>query len=162
MVVAGEDGNVSEWLDHLARAAEIVRRPEPAAFFKDPNVSQKDKAGALESLFADVPAHVLNLLRLLAITGRLHLVPSIVAEMRDLDRSARGIVEAEVTVARPLSDSEVAEIGRRLGDATGKTIEMRAGVDESILGGIVVRMGDRLVDASVKGRLDRLRGELAG
>jgi F-type H+-transporting ATPase subunit delta len=161
MAVAREDGNVQEWLDHLARAAGVVGNPEASAFFKDPNVSQKDKASALESLFADVPVHVLNLLRLLVITGRLHLVPSILAEMRGLDREARGIVEAQVTVARCLADSEVAEIARRLGEATGRTIEIRARVDESILGGIVVRMGDRLVDASVKGRLDRLRGELA-
>jgi F-type H+-transporting ATPase subunit delta len=66
-----------------------------------------------------------------------------------------------VTVARPISDSEGQDIALRLGQALDKKVDIQVQVDPSILGGIVLRLGDRLIDASVKGRLDRLRAQLA-
>jgi len=66
-----------------------------------------------------------------------------------------------VTVARELTDAERADVQRRLAQATGKQIDLTTEIDPSILGGIVIRMGDRLIDASVAGRLERLRQDLA-
>jgi F-type H+-transporting ATPase subunit delta len=105
--------------------------------------------------------HVVNLVRILAARDRIHLLPSILQEFVALDREARGILEARVTVARPIDDREQEEVRRRLEQLTGKTVEIHTDVDSSILGGIVVRMGDRLIDASVAGRLQRLRQEMA-
>lgn len=76
-------------------------------------------------------------------------------------RAARGVVEAEVKVARPVTQPEEQEITQRLRTLTGKEVQIHLAVDPSILGGVVVRIGDQVVDASVAGRLDRLRQELA-
>lgn len=159
--VAREDGTVQAWVSTLARVAQAVQRPDVAGFFKEPNISREQKIRSASDMAQGGPEQVGNLLEMLAALNRIHLVPSILQEFRELDRSASGVVEASVTVARPLSDAEAIEIAQRLAQALGKKVELQAQVDPAILGGIVVRVGDRLIDASVKGRLDRLRNQLA-
>lgn len=159
--VAHEDGQVEQWLQSLAQVAGAVSRPEVAGYFKDPNVPRDEKLAMTGTIAGDAPEGVRNLLRILAGLGRLHLVPAILQEMRDLHREAQGVREASITVARPLSSAESTEIAERLTQAIGAKVEIHTRVDPEILGGIVVRLGDRLVDASVKGRLDRLRNQLA-
>ena len=75
---------------------------------------------------------------------------------------AAGIVHAQVTTAVALSDQQVSDITEQLSRSLGKTIRTEAKVDPSIIGGLVVRVGDRLVDGSVRTRLKRLREELEG
>ncbi|HLJ68692.1 MAG TPA: F0F1 ATP synthase subunit delta [Chloroflexota bacterium] len=159
--VARQDGNVESWLSELREAAGTLERSSVTRYFRDPVISHDEKLRTVGELFGSFQPHVLNLLRILALRDRLQLLPQIVAEMENLDRTARGVTEAQVTVARPVDEREIEEIARRLGEATGMTVEVHAHVDPSILGGIVVRIGDRLVDASVAGRLDRLRHDLA-
>jgi F-type H+-transporting ATPase subunit delta len=91
----------------------------------------------------------------------MHLLPAVAAEFERLAREARGVLEATVTVARPVTQSEQQEIQQRLHALTGKEVQIHMAVDPSILGGVVVRIGDQVIDASVEGRLDRLRQELA-
>jgi F-type H+-transporting ATPase subunit delta len=129
--------------------------------FRDPETQRSDKLAVLEKLLPSVGPEVLNLLRLLVLRDRIPLVPQIRAEFVRLDREARGVVEADVTVARAYDREEQNEIQRRLAEATGKKVELRLHVDPQILGGIVVRIGDRLIDGSVSGRLQRLRHEMA-
>ena len=75
-------------------------------------------------------------------------------------RAERGIVLAEVRTALPLEDEQRRAVTERLGELTGETVEMNEVVDESLIGGIAVRIGDRLYDASVRNRLERLRARL--
>ena len=75
-------------------------------------------------------------------------------------RAERGIVLAEVRTALPLEDEQRRAVTDRLGELTGETVEMNEVVDESLIGGIAVRIGDRLYDASVRNRLERLRARL--
>lgn len=159
--VAQSDRAVERWLNDLRIAADGVAGNSATLFFKDPKVTREEKLATLQQLFPSVQPHVMNLLRMLAVRDRLHLMPAIYREFQSLERDARGIVTAEVTVARPFDDGERAEIGRRLAQATGKQVEVRLHVNPSILGGIVVRIGDQLIDASVAGRLERLRHEMA-
>jgi F-type H+-transporting ATPase subunit delta len=159
--IAQSDGNAGTWLQHLKDAAETVSRTDVASYFRDPKISTDEKEQTVTRLFPNLPQHLQNLLRLLVVRQRIYLLPSIAREFEALDREARGVTEAYVTVARPLTDQERAEISARLGRATGKTVELHARIDPTILGGIVIRIGDQLVDASVAGRLQRLRQELA-
>jgi F-type H+-transporting ATPase subunit delta len=142
-------------------AADTVEQPDIAEFFRDPKVSREEKVETVGHTFQSMRPHVVNLVRILAARDRVHLLPSIVQEFVALDREARGILEARVTVARPIDSREQEEVRRRLEQVTGKTVEIHTDVDPSILGGIVVRMGDKLIDASVAGRLQRLRQEMA-
>lgn len=159
--VAQADGRIDEWLGQLRDAEETYGRPIVRSYFEDPNIAREDKIETLPELFSGLSDHVLNLLRVLTSKHRMHLLPSVAAEFEHLVRAARGVLEAEVTVARPVTDSEQQDILQRLQAFTGKSVQIQTAVDPSILGGVIVRIGDQVIDASVTGRLDRLRQELA-
>jgi F-type H+-transporting ATPase subunit delta len=159
--VASENGTVEQWVRDLETAEAVLTLPATLQVFRDPETQRSDKLAVLEKLLPSVGPEVLNLLRLLVLRDRIPLVPQIRAEFVRLDREARGVVEADVTVARAYDREEQNEIQRRLAEATGKKVELRLHVDPQILGGIVVRIGDRLIDGSVSGRLQRLRHEMA-
>ncbi len=159
--IAQEEGATEAWLNDLRTAERLAGDPQLSRYFRDPNIPRETKLQTADQVFAGLRPHVLNLLRLLVTRFRLHLLPNLVHEFETLQRDALGIVDADVTVARSISDAERDAIARRLAEVTGKQVHMATQVDPAILGGIVVRMGDRLIDASVAGRLQRLRQELA-
>jgi len=160
--VARKDGDMEGWLQDLRIAAEAVTEPSADAFFKDPNSSTTQKIETLKQIVPSVRPHVLNLLLLLVTRHRLALMPGILQEFERLEHEAQGVTEADVTVARPMSDSEARDVGEHLGRATGgRKVNLVVHVDPSVLGGIVIRIGDQLIDASVRGRLERLRQEIA-
>jgi F-type H+-transporting ATPase subunit delta len=159
--VAHQDGNADQWLADLRRVQQLLDRPIVRQYFEEPNVSREEKVETLPRLFPDLPEHVLNLLRILTNKHRMHLIPAVADELERLIRESRGITEATVTVARPVDEQERREIAQRLGTLLGKQVVIHTEVDESIIGGIVIRIGDQLMDASVAGRFERLRQELA-
>jgi F-type H+-transporting ATPase subunit delta len=160
--VAQDDGDIEGWLQDLRATSDVVSEPSAAGFFKDPNVATSEKIETLRRLLPRVRPHVMNLALLLATRHRVGLLPGILQEFERLEHDARGITEADITVARPMSDDEAKRIGEQLGRATGgRQVNLRVHVDRSVLGGIVVRIGDQLFDASVRGRLERLRQEIA-
>ncbi len=159
--VARQDGDIEGWLSDLRTATGILQSQAAAQYFKDPSVAIEHKMQALEQRFGDLRPHALNLLRVLVTRHRLHLLPAILAEFEDLEREARGILEADITVARELDENERARISVQLDELTGRSVEVRTHVDPQILGGVVIRIGDRLIDTSIAGRLQRLRQEMA-
>lgn len=160
--VARKDGDMEGWLQDLRIATEAVTEPSADAFFKDPNSSTSEKIETLKQIVPSVRPHVLNLLLLLVTRHRLALMPGILQEFERLEHEAQGVTEADVTVARPMSDRVARDVGEHLGRATGgRRVNLRVHVDPSVLGGIVIRIGDQLIDASVRGRLERLRQEIA-
>ncbi|HCG03525.1 MAG TPA: hypothetical protein DEV93_23690 [Chloroflexi bacterium] len=160
--VATEDENVEEWLSQLHAVSERVQQEsEIRDYFRDPNYSHEEKLEALGVLFGDLHPHVLNLLRELVTRQRFHLLPPILDEFARLEREARGVTEAYVTVARQTAEEESSQISRELGSSLGKEVQVHMDVDPALLGGIVVRIGDQVYDASVATRLQRLRQELA-
>ena len=114
-------------------------------------------AGLLEHT-ASVP--VQNLIQLLLKRGRIEQLPRVAAEFRRLDDRRLGITHATATSATALTPDEVRALTARLEQSTGGRVELRVEVDPSLLGGLVVRIGDRLIDGSVRGRLERLRNQL--
>ncbi|GAC1467171.1 MAG: F0F1 ATP synthase subunit delta [Chloroflexota bacterium] len=158
--VARQDGNEDQWVADMRAASEAMQNEGIAQYFRDPNNGQSEKQKTVEKVFDGVGPHMLNLIRILASRNRMHLLPLIAYNFEALHRQSQGIEEAHVTVARRLSDQEREQIQQALSRATGKRIELTSDVDENILGGIVVRIGDRLIDASVAGRLQRLRQDL--
>lgn len=159
--VAQEQNSVQGWITSLRQASQVLERPETLRYFRDPNVPTHEKLQAIDAAFVGVSQEVRNLLRMLTVRNRLGLLPSITTEVERLDREHRGIVEAEVTVARPMTEAEQADVTRRLSASLGKQVNITTSVDPKIIGGILIRIGDRLIDASVAGRFERLRHELA-
>ena len=92
--------------------------------------------------------------------GRIDQLPRVAEEFHRLDDRRNGITTALATSAAPLGPAEVSALTERLQEMTGGRVRLDLEVDPSLLGGLVVRVGDRLIDGSVRGRLERLRNQL--
>lgn len=160
--IGQRDGNVDAWLNQLSTVAEFVGDPELVRRLEDPQVALERRTAAMNMMLgADMLPQVGNLLALALRRRRLESLPQVASEFRRLYNQHAGIVEATATSALALDSAEVAALTKRLEQMTGAKIELDTKVDPSILGGILVRIGDTLYDGSVRGRLERLRSRLA-
>ncbi len=103
-----------------------------------------------------------NFLRLLLKNQRLAELPEVNAKLAQVLDERAGVISAQVTSARPVSEETKASLEQKLGKLTGKKIRLTFGTDESLLGGIVTRMGSTIYDGSIRDQLRRLGEELAG
>jgi F-type H+-transporting ATPase subunit delta len=115
---------------------------------------------AKEIFGKSVDQPVLNMIGLMLRRGRIHEMPQLAAEFRRLDNARQGITVATAISAAPLTQDEIRALTERLEQLTGGRVELEIQVDPSLLGGLVVRVGDRMIDGSVRGRLERLRNQL--
>jgi F-type H+-transporting ATPase subunit delta len=161
--VARETGDYDQWLRAFDTINQVLAEPIAHEVFVNPAVPSEEKWAALERIFADQPEQVRNLLHILADRDRLGDAGQIALALRELVNQERGVIMAEVTTAVPL-DAELAQsVAERLGrylrhDPTRLTIERR--VDPSIIGGVVARIGDTVIDDSIRSRIERLRHTL--
>jgi F-type H+-transporting ATPase subunit delta len=159
--VATRDGTVDAWGRDLAFAAGLARDERVARDVDSPAVAFGHRRKAVEQLLGGrVSQQVLNLALLLTERGRFAILPSVSAEYDALVRQSRGIVAATVTTPEALSGGELAAVRTRVEQLAGSKVELSTDTDPSLMGGLTVRIGDRLIDASVRGRLERLRGRL--
>jgi F-type H+-transporting ATPase subunit delta len=163
--VAAESGDLDGWLATVTELARILRMRSARTIFTSPAVPTNQKRAALDRLLPTASPVVRNFVHILADRDRLAEVPGIAEALHELINQRRGIVTAEVTTAIPLDAEMERVLAERLAaylnrDPTQVTIH--AHVDPNIIGGVVARIGDRLIDDSVRGRLDRLRRTLAG
>ena len=159
--VATRDGTVDHWRSELETAAAIVAAPKVGRALGNPSTPLEERTATAEATFAKaVSRPVLNLILLMLRRGRIEQLPHLADEFRRLDNLRRGITLATATSASPLSPDEVRAITERMEQYTGGRIELDLKVDPSLLGGLVVQVGDRLIDGSVRSRLERLRIQL--
>ena len=159
--VAQRDDSVADWRRELDAAAAICEDPAVVHALGNPAIPLEQRWNAAQKIFGTVASKpVLNLIGLMIRRGRIEQLPRIAAEFRRLDNERQGIVLAHVTSAAPLTDQETRAIVARMEQLTGGRVELDVAVDPGLLGGLVVRLGDRLIDGSVRGRLERLRTQL--
>jgi F-type H+-transporting ATPase subunit delta len=159
--LATRDAAHDAWREGLAFAAAVIGDPRIARAASDPGQPFAERRKLIDRLLdKHVSASVANLVRLLAQRGRLDVLPLIAAEFQRLLNRDRGIVAATVTSAQTLDGGEEAAIRTRLQSMTGADVEITSVVDPELIGGLTVRVGDTLLDASVRGRLERLREQL--
>jgi F-type H+-transporting ATPase subunit delta len=159
--LATRDDALDAWAGGLQLASQLIADERVAAALGNPARPYPDRAALLEELLKDrVPGGVLRLAGLLAQRGRIDRLPDVAADFQRLLDARRGIVEARVTSAAPLTTDETRAVEAWVARTTGKQVHLSATVDESLIGGLTVRVGDTLMDASVRGRLERLRTEL--
>jgi F-type H+-transporting ATPase subunit delta len=163
--VAAESGDFDAWLSTLTEFARIMQMPSARIVFMSPAVPTVQKRAALDKLLANAAPMARNFLHILAERDRLVEVPGIADALRELINQRRGIITADVTTAVPLDAELERLVAERLAaylhrDADKVTIHSR--VDPAIIGGVIARVGDQLIDDSVRGRLERLRRTLAG
>jgi F-type H+-transporting ATPase subunit delta len=159
--VATRDGTVDEWREQLDLAATVVADETALDVLRNPAIPVEQRSDALNGLLGDrVSRPVRNLIQLMLRRGRIDELPRVASEFRRLDDARQGVVHATVTAAADLTQDEVRALTARLEQQTGGRVELEVEVDPSLLGGLIVRIGDRLIDASVRGRLERLRTQL--
>jgi F-type H+-transporting ATPase subunit delta len=131
---------------------------------RSPVISSHDQEKALASVLdkAGVGVLTVNFFKLLAKNRRLFAASDIVRDFQSLAARARGEVRAEVTAATPLSDAQVANLKAALKSAVGKDVTLVQRVDPVILGGLIVKMGSRMVDSSLKTKLESMKLVLKG
>lgn len=161
-LIASQDGKEDAWSSGLADVAALFGDDGARAVFENTRVPATQKLALVERALASVDPLVLNLARLLVRRRRTSLGPQIAQAFEELIDAAKGISHATVTSAVPLNEQDRAAVQRRLIEITGGQVAMETQVDESILGGLVVRIGDRLIDGSTKSRLLALKRRLAG
>jgi len=159
--VAMRDGTVDAWRAELDAAAEIAADETVGRLLANPAVALETRTEMAEKIFSKVVGRpTLNLIGLMLRRGRIEQLPRVAAEFRRLDNARQGITVTTATSASPLTPDEIRALTTRLEQFTGGRVELDLQVDPSLLGGLVVRVGDRLIDGSVRGRLERLRTQL--
>ena len=156
-----EQGTLDAWSDDLAMLSRIVADDRIAVYLTNPSVAAERRVEAFEtSLAANVQLEARNLARMLIERDRTMLIPDI-REMFDAQlRAERGIVVAVVTTAEPLTDAEQDFIRQKLEGMTGQEVEMAMRIDPDIIGGVIVRIGDQVIDGSVRNKLEKMRSRL--
>jgi F-type H+-transporting ATPase subunit delta len=159
--IAQADGTLDEWLRDLKFAANAVGQPTVERLLGNPAVAVAVRVKAADdALGKRISDKALNLVRLLIRRGRVELLPQVAKRYEELYERQKGIVRATITSAAPLDDAELQAIQARLSQMTGGTLRTDVSVDPSLLGGVIVRIGDRMIDGSVRGRLERLRNRI--
>jgi ATP synthase F1 delta subunit len=158
---AKERGDVEETRQELSDFVAAVRDvPELRAILRNPQIDPRAKAAAIEAITGGVHDIVRNFLKLLAEKGRISEVEEIERELDRLVAKEQGQISVELTTAQELTDEEAREIVDQIAKASGRPVEATRKVDPSLIGGIVLQAGSFRIDASVRGRLNRLRQEL--
>jgi F-type H+-transporting ATPase subunit delta len=158
--LATRDDSIETWRRELELAAATTDG-QLMDVLANPALPLDERLDAANRVLADLSQSVRNLVFLLVRRRRIEQLPRVVAEFIRLDERRQGITHATATSAAPLTDIERKALTARLEQMTGGRIALETDIDASLLGGLVVRVGDRLIDGSVRGRLERLRNQLA-
>jgi F-type H+-transporting ATPase subunit delta len=156
---AGRLDAVGVDLAAISRALDDV--PELRSFLRNPQIEPAGKAEVLGQIAAGADELVRNFVRLAAEKGRAGELSEISAELDALVARAQNRLSVELTTAYELSDDEAKSIVATIEKASGRTVEATRSVDPSLIAGIVLQVGSHRADGSVRGRLERLRYELA-
>ncbi|HQY92113.1 ATP synthase F1 subunit delta [Caldilinea sp.] len=153
---------LERWQQAFEQATKALEEKKLAALVADSTKSSADKAAALEkALPADFPAEVTNLLKVMIEAGDAELIDDVNGRVVQVASGKREALKAEVTSAIELTDSEKDKLRKRLAAEYGEGLTFSFGVDPSLMGGLRVRVGDRLIDNSVATRLATLRESIA-
>jgi F-type H+-transporting ATPase subunit delta len=159
---AQEEGRLDRVAADLATLADALEEvPELLAFLRNPEVEPAGKAAVLEEISPGADDLTRNFVRLVAEKGRARELTEMRAELDVLVAQAQKRLTVELQTAHELSDREAKSIIATIEKASGRTVEATRSVDPALLGGIVLQVGSFRADGSVRGRLERLRHELA-
>ncbi len=159
---AHEHGEVAAWAESLDALAHLVTTDERvASIMADPRLPRDKRGGFLIGICGDgLEAGIANLIRLLAENGRLTVLAEVAHEFERLRADAENRIDAHVHTARELDDDQQKRLADVLARRLKRDIRLEQSVDEELIGGVIVRAGDMVIDASIRGRLQRLANRL--
>lgn len=160
--VALEQGKLDELREQLAQFADAVdRNHDLAVFFFSPYFSTKEKQEALERMLDGADPSFMNFLRLLIENHRMPVIFRIRHEYERLWDEENKTLPVEITSAIALDEQTTESLGRTIGERAGRKVTLAARVDPDIIGGIIIRVGNSILDASIRNRLEQLRRHVA-
>jgi F-type H+-transporting ATPase subunit delta len=154
----GKLAEVGEELGDFVHSVGEV--PALRELLRNPQLDPRARRAALEDILGDADELVRNFLLLVAEKGRAGQIEEIYRELERLIAAEERRLQVELTTAYELSDAEARRIVKQIEDASGQKVEATRRVDPNLIGGLVLQAGSLRVDASVRGRLERLRQEL--
>jgi F-type H+-transporting ATPase subunit delta len=148
--------------DVAALTAALDASADLRGVIASPLLTREEQAGAIGAVAARMGLSplVANTLALMATKRRLFVLPQLLADLTARLAAARGEVTAEVTAAAPLTPAQEAALAETLSAKAGKTVKLKTTVDGSLIGGLVVKLGSRMIDTSVKARLAALQNAM--
>lgn len=140
-------------------AGALLEAPEAMSFFRNPTFNADEKKSVMNQIVAKTGANqmVKNFCDLLAEKDRLSVLPAIAADYKKMLDEFQGVIAGEMITAKPLSEERKSELKKRLEDQTGKKLELEFADSADILGGVVLKIGDKVLDASLKAQLQILK-----
>jgi F-type H+-transporting ATPase subunit delta len=160
--VAQDRGNLDEVREQLGEFADALDgNQEMQVFFFSPYFSTQEKEEGLDKVVTDADPILENFLKLLI---EKHRMPAVFRVRRTLDemwQRENRLLPVEITSAIELDKETIKQIGDRIGEQTDQKIDLSSRVEPGILGGIVVRVGNSIIDASIRSRLEQLRKQVA-
>jgi F-type H+-transporting ATPase subunit delta len=160
--VAEDRDLIDQIHDELTQFADALsENRQLAVFFFSPYFSTEEKKDGLKKAVTGADPAFMNFLEALIERHRMPAIFRIRAQYQDMWEDARDLLPVELTSAIELDSATVASIGERVGEQTKRTVELTSTVDPDILGGIVLRVGNVILDASIRNRLEQLRKQVA-
>jgi F-type H+-transporting ATPase subunit delta len=160
--VAREQGKLDELREQLGQFADAVKdNRDLELFFFSPYFSTKEKQESLEKLLDGANERLVNFLELLIENHRMPVIFRIRSEYDRLWEQENRLLAVVLTSAVELDEQTIEDLGARIGERTGRTVTLTKRVDPDILGGIVVQVGNSILDASIRNRLEQMRKQVA-
>lgn len=160
---AQQEGAMEQWSTLLKTLGSIVNAPQMRNVVNSPKVSHKQLLELISSVYgAKLSDTTTNFIRVLIKANRLRIASHISTLFEEKRAQAEGRVEINVVSAYELDSEQTRRIADVMGKRTGKKINISSVVDKSLIGGLIIRAGDSVIDASIRGRLTKLRNDLIG
>ena len=157
-----DQGELEALADEVDELGELLaEQPTLRQLIASPAIAAQERAGLIQRLFeGHVSPTMYRFLQVVTRKGRLGSLPGIVQAFSELMTDHRGLVEVDVFVAQRLDDAAAKEVADRIGEVLGKEVVLHQYVDEELIGGLKIRVGDKLIDGSVANQLKLLRARL--
>lgn len=160
--IAKEQGAMIKFKEEALAIVNLLQEtPEYMLLLGHPSVVEANKLEMVQEAFGGkVADEFVGLIELIIKKSRTEYLLDILMEFIKMAKEAEGILKGTITSAMPLTNKQIAQIETNLEQSTGKTLELEVTVDPSLIGGMIVRVGDKVVDGSIKGQMDTLKSQL--
>ena len=160
--IAKEGKKVKALETDLASLTDALAVDDFSNLISSPMISREEQAGAIVALAKKMKLSptVSNTLNLMATKRRLFVLPQLVTRLREIIAKDKGEVTAEVVTAKALTKTQADKLAKTLKASVGKTVTLNATVDESLIGGLVVKVGSKMIDTSIRSKLNALQNTM--
>lgn len=157
-----ENGKLEEWMEALIFLSKVVADPLMSRLLDSPSLSQENAAKAVLAVAGDyIDDKASNLVKLLSTNDRLELLPEILELFQQHRAEFEKTIEVELRSAIELTEQQITDFNSRLEIKLGRKVNINCQIDPTVMGGIIIRAGDLVIDASIRGKLNDLAGSLS-